>query len=793
MKERMAKAIQCLRGAKKGWVLIVAIVVSLVIGYLARGMFAPTEGQPTAAGVSAKQAERRQEKAPKWWTCSMHPQIRLPKPGLCPICNMTLIALETQEQEGGGLRELTVSENAKKLMEIQTAPVERKFVEAEVRMVGKIDYDETRLKYITAWIPGRLDRLYVDYTGVPVKKGDHMVYLYSPELLSAQEELLQALGAVRNLRDSDIGIMRETTEATVTAVREKLRLWGLNPEQIAEIEERGTTMDHMTIYAPIGGIVVHKNAQEGMYVNVGTRIYTIADLSQVWVRLDAYESDLMWLRYGQKVEFTTEASPGESFVGTIAFIDPILTQTTRTVKVRVNTSNLEMKLKPGMFIRAVARAQVATGGKVMDAALAGKWICPMHPGVVKKAAGQCDICQMPLMRTESLGYLGVDPSKADKPLVIPASAALVTGRRAIVYVELPGKEKPTFQGREIVLGPRAGDYYVVRRGLAEGERVVTKGNFKIDAELQIQAKPSMMTPEGGGGGEHQHGGPAAGAKEAADDEKRTELPALVWGQLHAVIAAGEEVNSAIEVRDLGGIRSAFAALEQTIQAVEGQTLQGHMSMLWEEYSMLLANDAVEGKEAKNFIVAERVTGMMNEHLSSMKLKLGLSREQEPAAGPLISAEFRQQLGKVVEGYLAMQQALAEDDPKQAVAASRKMLEALAAVDMKLLQGDEHTAWMKTSEELKRILARGRQAGGIEPARKEFALLSEEMMAAAKQFGVPGVSLYQFKCPMAFNSRGATWLQADDETRNPYFGAAMLRCGEVMEVLPGAKEKGGTDE
>jgi len=493
-----------LRKATKTWAVVAAIVAGLVVGYMARGVFGPSREETI---VHSGHEDPRTQPT-QWWTCAMHPHIELPKPGLCPICHMELIPRETPDATPHGPWELTVSESAKALMEIQTAPVERKFVEAEVRMVGKIDYDEARLKYITAWIPGRLDRLFVDYTGVPVKKGDHMVWLYSPELLSAQAELLQALQTVKNLENSDVGIVRETSEATVQAAREKLRLWGLQPAQIAEIERRGSASDHMTIYAPISGIVIDKNVQEGSYVNTGARIYTIADLSVVWVRLDAYESDLMWLRYGQKVEFTTEAYPGERFVGTIAFIDPILTQATRTVKVRVNAANPDRRLKPGMFVRAVAKAQVATGAKVMDAALAGKWICPMHPDVVKDNAGKCDICEMPLVRTESLGYLGLDQTNADKPLVIPASAVLVTGTRAIVYVEVPGTDKPTFEGRQIVLGPRAGDYYLVRDGLAEGERVVTKGNFKIDAELQIQAKPSMMSPEGGGSGGHQHGAPA---------------------------------------------------------------------------------------------------------------------------------------------------------------------------------------------------------------------------------------------------------------------------------------------
>jgi len=768
--------------------LIVIIIVVFIVGYWLRGTLSPptsrTEPAPTTKAAALDEVTL--------WTCSMHPHIKLPNPGRCPLCQMELIPLESGTKDMGGLRELTVSENAKKLMDIETVPVERKFVEAEVRMVGKIDYDETRLKYITAWIPGRLDRLYVDYTGVPVKKGDHMVYLYSPELLTAQEELLQALKAVKSIQESQLNIMQEMTAATVIAAREKLRLWGLTPEQIADIEKRGETTDHMTIYAPTGGIVIHKNAQEGMYVNTGTRIYTIADLTTVWVRLDAYEADLMWLRYGQEVELTTQAYPGERFIGTIAFIDPILTQETRTVKIRVNAANQEMRLKPGMFVRAVARAQVATAGRVMDTALAGKWMCPMHPDVVKDAADKCDICEMPLMRTESLGYVGIDPSNSDMPLVIPATAAMVTGTRAIVYVEIPDKEKPTFEGREIVLGPRAGDYYLVRHGLEEGERVVVKGNFKIDAELQIQAKPSMMTPEGGGGGGgHQHGGAAATKKEKAPGAMAMELPAVVKAQLHAVMAAAEDINKTVKAGELAKIRTAFSALEQKVLAVEQDRLTGHQAMLWKEYSMLLTNDGVEGKLIKNLSEAQQVSKMLGEHLRSMKSKFSLTHHQGAATVSTVSPEFRMQFDKVIADYLSLQKELAADKSKEAVAVAEKALNSLKSIDMKLLQGDDHMAWMKDSAELEKMLSRVAKTEDIEEVRKEFAMLSEQIASNVKRFGSSGQgSLYQFKCPMAFNNRGATWLQDDDKTRNPYFGTAMLKCGEVIQVLPRTEEKGG---
>lgn len=638
------------------WVAI-AVTIAFAAGALWRGAGGSREAthDHTMAGEAAK-------KKAEVWTCSMHPQIQLPKPGKCPICFMDLIALDSNDDDAGA-RELSVSEHSAKLMEIETVAVERRFVTADVRMVGKVDYDETRVSHITAWVPGRLDRLFVDYTGVPVRKGDHMVSLYSPELLSAQEELLQAIGAAKQLQNSDVSTVREATEATVGAVREKLRLWGLTPEQIGEIERRGTVNDNVTIYAPSGGIVIQKNAQEGMYVRTGTRIYTIADLSQVWINLDAYESDLAWLRYGQKVRFTMETYPGETFTGLISFIHPVLNEATRTVRVRVNVSNDDGRLKPGMFVRAVAEAQVAAGGRIMDAALAGKWISPMHPEIVKDGPGSCDVCGMPLVRAESLGYVGTEPTADDRPLVIPASAPLLTGKRAIVYVEVPNKEKPTFEGHVVVLGPRAGDYYLVKEGLQEGERVVTRGAFKIDAELQIRAKPSMMTPDGGGGGAHAHHG--------------------------------------------------------------GVTEQAASTMI---------------------------------------------------------PEFKQQLGMVIQRYLDVQTALAKDDRKAAGVAAKQALVALAKVDMGLVTGRDHTDWMQHASVLKSLLSAVAGAEGMEPTRAKFALLSEQVAAMLARFGVPKGTLYKAWCPMAFDNRGASWIQDREEINNPYFGDMMLRCGEIKEVL-----------
>ncbi len=663
--------------------VLVIVLIALVAGFLLRSAFVADSPAPA---LDAAHGHAGEEKAPTVWTCSMHPQIRSDKPGKCPICHMDLIPVEPAATASANPREFTTSPAARALMDIETSPVERRFVSAEVRMVGKVDYDETRLAYISAWVPGRLDRLYVDYTGVPVREGDHLVSIYSPELLSAQEELLQARRSVETIQDSDSALVRRSTDATYAAAREKLRLLGLSPAQIEQLEQSGKPSDHLTIESPASGIVIHKDAREGMYVQTGTRIYTIADLSRMWIRLEAYESDLAWLRYGQPVEFTAVSYPGEAFRGTIAFIDPILDPVTRTVKVRVNVPNEDGRLKPGMFVKAVVRSQVAAGGRVMEADLAGKWICPMHPEIVKGEPGECDICGMPLVRTESLGYVSAD-APTDRPLVIPATAPLLTGTRAVVYVEVPETDAPTYEGREVALGPRAGDWYLVASGLSEGERVVTRGNFKIDSALQIAAKPSMMSPEGGQ--------PMTGH-------------------------AGH-----------GGAAPATAAQTATAQA-----------------------------DAHN--------------------------AAPPARTEPVNPKFLSQLAPLYTAYFAVSTALANDDLPAARGAAKNASAALERVDMNLVQGKDHDAWMQAANALGKILPDLAAAEDIESARKVFALHSEQMLALAQRFGSPlDGPVYQAYCPMAFDNRGGTWLQDHEDILNPYFGDAMLRCGEIQAEIPPA--------
>lgn len=492
-------------------------LILIAVGIAALAFIAGRLSTPTHSPHVPGPASLSESPSSQIWTCSMHPQIRQPEPGNCPICGMDLIPLADDSGADDGPRVLSMSEASRALAQIQTTQVIQDYPEAKIRLVGTLDYDETKEKSLTARFPARIDELFVNFTGIRVNKGEHLAKVYSPELLSAQRELLTSYRA-----DPDSSITR--------AARDKLRLWDLLPEQIDAIVESGQAKDYFILKAPIGGVVVAKHVKEGDYVKTGEPLFKIVDLSVLWANLDAYESDLPWLRFGQEATFTVESFPGENFRGQIAFIEPEVNRKTRTTPVRVNVPNPDGKLKPGMFVRGIVASRLAEDGKVYAPEFAGKWISPMHPEVVKDGPGQCDVCGMDLVPAEELGY--VENATEEAPVVVPTSAVLRTGKRAVVYVEKPGAERPTYEGREIVLGPRAGDYYLVTAGLDAGERVVTNGAFKIDSALQIQAKPSMMNPEGGGPTPgHDHGGDSASG--ATDHSQHVEAVAL---QISAEIA-----------------------------------------------------------------------------------------------------------------------------------------------------------------------------------------------------------------------------------------------------------------
>ena len=746
------------------WMVILLTVLQGVPGKPAFGaQESHTFHSAPAPGAEQEQASQEETKL---WTCSMHPQIRLPQPGKCPICGMDLIPLKTQSgdqsKSAATLRELRLSPYAEKLAEIQVHPVERRPVAHDVRMVGKIQYDETRLANITAWVPGRIDKLYVDFTGTVVDKGDPMASIYSPELLAAQQELIQSVRAARQVRRSSLDTIRKTAQATIEASRDKLRLWGLTPRQIDETLSRGTPSDHITIMSPLSGVVVHKDLLEGAYVKTGTPIYTVADLSSVWVKLDAYESDLVWIRKGQKVSFETEAYPGEVFSGTVDFIDPFLNEKTRTVKVRLNAPNPNGKLKPEMFVRAELHASLSGDGEAEGSPTDG----------------------------------------VAAPLVIPASAPLITGKRAVVYVAVP-EEPGVYEGREIVLGPRAGDHYLVRNGLKEGELIVTHGNFKIDSALQILAKPSMMNPDGNigsGGHDHGHGGMLPARGEASLPQSDMAVPESFKSGIQPGLDAFEQIQEAVKSERLPEIREGFSDLREILQendAALAGLLSGHPRMVWMELVMLIENDAVIGSQVETLQEAARTNEALNRHMGRLRRELGLysaARIAEAAAVRIdepVPEAFRTRISNLLDAYFAVHGALAHDRFDRVKAGAEVIAKAFSDVDPSVLQGQSRTSWMESASSLEKALSHLKQAGDITTARQHFEPLSEAMATIVKTFGIhPGRPVYQIRCSMAFGGKGATWLQEVKDVQNPYYGETMLGCGDVIETFSGDMKKTG---
>lgn len=444
------------------------------------------------------------------WTCSMHPQIRLDKPGQCPICGMNLIPVSQ-------LSELSETERR---AGIETEPVEYRELSKEVRAVGKLDYNERRVAYIAARVAGRVDRIYADFTGIQVKEGDHLVDIYSPDLVVAQRELLLSLEVAERARGE-----RSIGETNLEGARTKLRLLGILPEQLAEIERTRKTSTHLTIYAPIGGTVIEKNVRAGQYVNEGDTLYRIADLDPIWLYLDIYESDLAWVRFGQPVEVSLEAYPTETLRGVVTFIDPFLDDKTRTVKVRVNLKNPDRRLKPAMYASALIRVGLRADGTPKPTGLEGKYICPMHPEVVQDKPGSCPICEMQLERVPDVrpqvatmpeGHTDAknqgddhkDHSKTEHEkkssgvLAIRATAVLDTGRRQVTYRQ---RSDGAFELVELQLGPLAEgkddagqttSYFPVLKGLQEGDPVVVRGGFLLDSQQQISGMPSLLYEQG---------------------------------------------------------------------------------------------------------------------------------------------------------------------------------------------------------------------------------------------------------------------------------------------------------
>jgi Cu(I)/Ag(I) efflux system membrane fusion protein len=376
------------------------------------------------------------------WTCSMHPQIRMDKPGKCPICGMDLILLNQNSAEALDPDEIHFTKEAVQLANVLTSVVSKQKPIKEIRLFGKVQADERLIQSQVAHIPGRIEKLYINFTGESVRRGQIIALIYSPDLITAQQELLETAKT------------KQVYPEIYEAAKEKLFQWKLTSNQIEKIESLKKIKNNVEVYATSSGIVTAKQINVGDYVGQGSVLFEVTDLSKIWILFDAYESDLHFLKKGNSMDFKIQALPSDPFNGIISFIDPVIDPSTRVAKVRLEMNNQEGKLKPEMF---------------------------------------------------ATGFVKANLDQYQNKMVIPKSAVLWTGKRSIVYVKKPGND-PIFKIREIELGPMLGNSYVVEKGISEGEEIVTQSAFSVDAAAQLEGKPSMMNLEGGiTPTSHQHG------------------------------------------------------------------------------------------------------------------------------------------------------------------------------------------------------------------------------------------------------------------------------------------------
>lgn len=398
-------------------------ITTLILGFALAWLIKPSDHQ------TIKPSDHQTIKPSNHqYTCSMHPQIRQNEPGDCPICGMDLIPLEANASNDPHVLEMT--KEAVKLANIQTTLVgiETGQVGKTIRLSGKVQADERRAFRQVAHVPGRIEKLYVTFTGESVQEGQKLAEIYSPQLITAQRELLEA------------SKLKGVNTSLLEAARNKLRFWKIGEEAIKAIEEKKTIQETFTLYAGESGIVTQRRVAVGDHLNEGEPLFDLMNLNKVWVLFDAYEQDLAHISIGNRIEFTTPSIPNRTFTTLITFIDPVINPTTRVASLRTEMNNPGGLLKPEMFVR----------------------------GMLKKRAS---------------------PSAQ---LSVPKTAVLWTGTRSVVYVKIPDTTIPSFQFREVELGEKLGDAYQIISGLEAGEEVVTYGSFTIDAAAQLNNQASMM-------------------------------------------------------------------------------------------------------------------------------------------------------------------------------------------------------------------------------------------------------------------------------------------------------------
>jgi len=522
-----------LSGAGLKLLVLLTVPLALLIGIR---IGSPAASESDSAGHEEHGASTSK---PTIWTCSMHPQIRLPNPGKCPICGMDLIPAGDSSDDNTSDTTVSLSERAQKLAEVRTTAVRRAETAVEVKLLGRLEYDETRERTITPYTAGRIERLFVSNVGAGVGPGQVIADLYSPEVYSAHQDLIQARRQLYSL-GSAIPVAQSSARAAVEAARNRLMLLGVTNEDIDKMEKSDSPWRYVKIRSSYGGTVLELLVHQGAYVNAGTPLFRIADLSRLWVQLDAYESDLARIKVKQEVSLRVESFPGELFQGKVSFIDPVVDPRMRTARVRVEVTNKDGRLRPGMFAEAVLDAP------------------DRHIGTL--------------------------------PLVIPASAPLFTGTRSVVYVEVPNKDRPTYEAREVRLGPKAGDLYPVVSGLEEGDRVVTQGAFRIDSDLQIRGGHSMMTTDDDA------------SRAAAEPIK---VPEAFLHGLAPVMESYLALHVALSKDDLGAARKAYGDIATSASAFHPRA-PDQARKLWSGLGSDISQTALTGKKADDIEAARRV-------------------------------------------------------------------------------------------------------------------------------------------------------------------------------------------
>ncbi|MCI0708276.1 MAG: efflux RND transporter periplasmic adaptor subunit [Ignavibacteriae bacterium] len=415
-------------------IISLAIVILLAVAVVVVYPILFTEDHEHAEEVSNSPSTTAQGQAGReidYYTCGMHPSVKSPDPGKCPICGMNLVPVYKQgsaSQEKVDMT-FTVSPAMRQRIGVKYATAEVTSLHRTIHAVGKIDYNETALSEINLKISGWIEKLYVDYTGKRVRKGEPLFSLYSPELISAQEEYLLAHANYQTTGTTSAHSSPVSNHQLYERARQRLLLWGLTEEQLIQIEERGKAETYVDFASPQTGIVIEKMAVEGSNVGMGRPLYKIANLSTVWINADIYEYELSSVKVGQEAEVRVSAYPGETFRGRITYVFPFLEAMTRSVKVRMEFPNKDGKLKPEMYADVEIR------------------------------------------------------QTRDNVLTIPEQAVLFTGQRQIVFVD---KGDGLFEVRFVTIGERGNNLVEIKEGLRSGERVVSSANFLIDAESRMQ-------------------------------------------------------------------------------------------------------------------------------------------------------------------------------------------------------------------------------------------------------------------------------------------------------------------